>query len=366
MRIDTETAPLYSRPVFRSLLTAAFAAVFGLRVAAETPSKPGRSTVFFAHDPQAITQLEENARTTRRMVDRLVTAVTGRKEVPDAWRSLVSPKDRIGIKVSAAGGRYFATHVGVVQAIVGGLEQAGVPPAQITVWDRDGARLRAAGLVARRLGCEVRSLDGPRSYDADAKILAPVLGKLIWGDLLFEPKPSRRAAKGNREKEQLSSISHVATLLTRQITKVINVPVLADEAGCGIGGAIYNMTVPNVDNWRRLTQNEANQSGALPTVYADPHIAPKVVLHILDGLVAQYAGGPGGNLNYAFPHATVYASKDPIALDATALRLIEGWRKEAKLPAVGRRAEWLQAAEEMGLGFSRPESITLQSVVTSQ
>ena len=296
------------------------------------------------------------------MVDQLVTAAAGQSAVAAAWRTLVSPKDRVGIKVSASGGRYFATHFGIVRAIVAGLEQAGVPSAQITVWDRDGAMLRAAGFGTHRLGCDVRSIDGPRDYDPEAKVLAPVLGKLIWGDLLFEPKPSRRAGRAHTEKEQLSSISHVATLLSRKLTKIINVPVLADEAGCGLGGAIYNMTVPNVDNWRRLTQTEANQGAALPTVYADQHIAPKVVLHILDGLVAQYAGGPAGNPNYAFAHAKIYASKDPVALDATALRLIEGWRKDAKLPPIGRRAEWLQAAEEMGLGFFAPERITLKSV----
>src|SRR4029434_4526371 len=101
---------------------------------------------------------------------------------------------------------------------------------------------------------------------------------------------------------------------------------------------------------------------SIPSVYADERIAPKVVLHIMDGLLAQYAGGPRGHPNYVLEHATVYASKDPVALDATALRQLEGWRKHAKLPPIGRRADWLRVAEEDGLGIAAEERITLQPV----
>jgi uncharacterized Fe-S center protein len=82
----------------------------------------------------------------------------------------------------------------------------------------------------------------------------------------------------------------------------------------------------------------------------------------MDGLTAQYAAGPIGNPNYAFAHCTLYASTDPVALDATALRQMEAWRKEAKLPAIGAKAEWLRSAEELGLGQFAEESIVLQTV----
>jgi hypothetical protein len=85
----------------------------------------------------------------------------------------------------------------------------------------------------------------------------------------------------------------------------------------------------------------------------------------MDGLTAQYAAGPVGNPNYAFAHCTLYASRDPVALDATALRQIEAWRKEAKLPAIGRRADWLRDAEELGLGQFHEDAIHLQTVSLS-
>jgi hypothetical protein len=353
--------------VFRLFLAAALAAAFLPRPAAAEPpgSIPRGSSVYFAHDPQAISQFDENAQVTRRMVDRLVMAVTAQTSVLRAWRSLVSANDRVGIKVSTAGGRYFSSHRGVVEAVVAGLQAAGVPAAQLVVWDRDPQNLKSAGFLEKHADYTVRSIDPPRGYDRDAKIAAPVLGRLIWGDVLFQEKTAHPLGQPRNEADQLSSTSHLATVLSRDVTKVINVPLLADEAGCGVAGAIYNMTVSNMDNWRRFTQPEGVQSAALAAAYADERIAPKVVLHIMDGLIAQYAHGPAGNPNYAFGNATLYASKDPVALDVVALRLIEGWRKEAKLPPVGARAEWLQGAEELGLGNFSAERITLVPVIAS-
>ncbi len=291
------------------------------------------------------------------MLDRLVLAVTGQRDVAGAWRSLVKPADRVGIKVATAGGRYFSSHRGVVGAVVSGLRSAGVPAAQITIWDRSSATLRVAGFVEERGGVRVRGIDPPGGWDPAAKVVAPVLGKLIWGDLLFRGKApglTHTAA----ESDQLSAESHLASVLTRDVTKIINLAVLSDEAGCGVAGALYNVTVPNVDNVRRFTQPSGASS--ICDLYADARIGPKVVLHVLDGLLAQYAAGPEFNPRYVLPHATLYASKDPVALDATALRLMERWRKEANLPPLGRRAAWLEEAAAIGLGNFAEERIVVQ------
>ena len=78
--------------------------------------------------------------------------------------------------------------------------------------------------------------------------------------------------------------------------------------------------------------------------------------------MAQYAGGPKFSPNYAFAHGTIYASKDPLALDATAVALLEGWRKEARLPPLGRRVQWLTDAEQGGVGVANLERIELKPV----
>ncbi len=325
------------------------------------PALPAFSTIHYAQDERALTKFEENSAVTRRMVDRLVCAVTGQPDVASAWRSLVKPADRVGIKVAASGGRYFGSHRGIVEAIVDGLEQAGVPRSRVIVWDRDLDDLRAAGFVRQRGGYAVSNIPPITGYDRQATISAPSLGKLIWGDALFQEKQGK-LGKRLIEADQLSSTSHLAQVLSKQVTKVINVPVLSDEAGSGVAGAIYNMTVPNIDNWRRFTQTEGDGASGLLDVYADERVGGKVVLTIMDGLLAQYAGGPRFNPNYAFPNHTIYASKDPVALDAHAFRLIEGWRKQSKLPSIARRAEWLKDGEVIGLGNFAEGKIILRPV----
>lgn len=333
-----------------------------MRSGAQEPAR-ANSTVFFAQDDQAIAQFEENAERTRPMVDALVLALTGQPDLAKAWGSLVSPADRVGIKIATSGGRYFSSHHGIVAAIVAGLESAGVRRDRIIIWDRNSSDLRAAGYLPspREVGV-VQAIDPPRGYDREAPMTAPVLGKLMWGDLLFAEKQRTAFGKAKNDGDQLSSTSHLARIVSRDVTKIINVPVLSDDHGCGVAGAIYNASVPNVDNWRRFTHADGTVSTSPAEVYADERIGPKVVLHIMDALLAQYAGGPAFNPNYSFAHQTIYASKDPVALDAVALRKIEEWRKQAKLPSIARQAAWLASAAEMGLGNVRDEAIVLRQV----
>ncbi|MEI8106208.1 MAG: DUF362 domain-containing protein [Verrucomicrobiota bacterium] len=324
------------------------------------PVVPSVSTVFCAQDSFALTQLEENPAVTRRMVDQIVLAVTKQPDVRQAWRSLVSPTDLVGIKVCAAGGRYFASHLGIVEAVVAGLTDAGIPPNRIIVWDRDPDKLQAAGFLQRRGSYQVRSIPPVVGYDPKAVCIVPTIGKLIWGDVLFQDSRSR-GGKRISDAEQLSSASHIAKVLSQEVTKVINVPVLSNDAFCGVAGALYNMTIANLDNWRRFTQVEGGAE-AIPDLYANPSIGPKVVLTIMDALRPQYAGGPNFDPNYAFSWGAIYGSTDPVALDSVAVRLIEDWRKEAKLPPIGKRADWLEGATEAGLGNFAKEKIFVRPV----
>lgn len=335
--------------------------LFAAAPASPPPPPPPTSTIFVSQDVTALTLLDENPSVSRRMVDRVVRAATGQNDTGKAWRSLVAPTDHIGIKISAVGGRYFASHHGVVEGILDGLDQAGIPRNRVIIWDREAEDLQAAGYYSQKGGYQVVSIPPARGFDRSAQFSAPILGKLIWGDLLFAEKQGKL---GNRPEpaDQLSSSSYLANVLSKQVNKVINVPVLSDEAGCGVAGAIYNMTVPNLDNWRRFVQTDSDAASSLLDVYADERVGGKVVLTIMDALLAQYASGPHFNPNYAFPYHTIYASKDALALDANAFRLIETWRKQSKLPPIASRAEWLQMGEQMGLGHFAENKIILHNV----
>ena len=115
----------------------------------KVPEAPARSVVYTVHEAGAIEHYEADSARVRTMVDRLVLATTGKDSVPAAWRSLVDPKDIVGIKISATGGASGSTHHAVVATIVEGLKAAGVPVGNILVWDRDSEDLENAGYLSR-------------------------------------------------------------------------------------------------------------------------------------------------------------------------------------------------------------------------
>ena len=312
---------------------------------AEPPAPPpaaqptGRSLVAIVQDPRAMEGYDENSAVTRRMVDALVRSATGCSETRAAWRELAGTDTRVGIKVTAAGGPYFSTRRGVVAAAVAGLRDAGVR--EIIVWDKSSAALRESGFTPQRLGCEVRGIDPPRGWDREASFQAPLLGKLIWGDLFFSEKVSPRSLAQSVE-SLLSSKSHLATILSRDVPRFINIAALSDEPGCGVAGALHSAVVGNLDNWRRFTTYGENGASAIADCYADPRLGGKCVLHILDALAFTYAGGPGPNPQNSAIHNTLYASRDPIALDSLGLELLEKWRTRAGFGQIGIKAAWLR------------------------
>src|SRR5256714_11177827 len=315
---------------------------------------PTKSIVYSAHDPAAIHESRTNPSVVRGMVNRLVLAATGQPDLARAWGSLVSPDDKIGIKISATGGELFTTHRDIVNAIVDGLVAAGHPRNSIIVWDRSLGGIKEAGYRPDKEGYQLRSIAPRDGYDPKAVFSAPLSGRLIWGDLEF--RSDRGTIPLLSDQEAISDDSHFARVLSGEVTKVINVPVMSDSATCGIAGCLYNMTIPNIDNWRRFTQSRWGNT-AIAEIYHMPIIGSKVVLNIMDGLVAQYAGGPESQPNFAVHHATILASKDPVAIDAIAVRQIEEWRARARLNPIAPLAQHVQAAGQFGIGNARGRAV---------
>lgn len=311
-------------------------------------------------DPAAVVQYRVNPAVVHAMVNRLVLGVTGQTEIARAWGSLVSSTDKVGIKISAAGGELFTTHRAVIEAIVDGLAAAGVARESIVVWDRQLVGIEEAGFRRGSQGYQLLSIEPRDGYDEKATFSAPVMGKLVWGDLAYIPRHGESPL--NSDSGNTSNISHFARLLSSRLTKVINVPIMSDSTAAGLAGCLYNMTLPNVDNWRRFTQFETLGAFAMAEIYAEPLVRDKVVLNIMDGLVAAYAAGPAAHPNYAVHEGTLLASKDPVAIDTLALKRIEQLRATAQLPPIGKLAAHVQFAGQMGLGNSDPARIETRNL----
>src|SRR5216110_4099591 len=329
-------------------------------VAQAPQTAPTPSIVYAVHNPAAIKDYKTHPRVVHEMVNRLVLAVTGQSDVTKAWASLVSPSDRVGIKICAAGGELFTTHHAIVNAIVDGLAAAGHPRRSIIVWDRSLGGIKEAGYRPSSDGYQLKSIAPHEGYDAKAVLSAPLVGKLVWGD--FEYVYNTGEMPLVADAEATSNVSHFSKIIANDIDKVINVPVMSVSERNGIAGCIYNMTIPNIDNWRRFAQGSRFGAESLAEIYSNPLIAKKVVFNLMDGLIAQYAGGPQPQPNYAIHHATLYASKDPVALDAVALKYFEQWRARGSLPAISPLAAYVSYASQIGLGNSAPNRIEVKNI----
>ncbi|PYL61024.1 MAG: hypothetical protein DMF24_08470 [Verrucomicrobia bacterium] len=343
----------------RNVALVLFCAIACCSLPAQTPEpSPTPSIVYAVHDLAAIKDYKTNSRIVHEMVDRLVLAATAKSEVARAWASLVSPNDRIGIKISAAGGELFTTHHDVVNAIVDGLVAAGHPRNTIIVWDRSLGGIKDAGYRAGIDGYQLQAIMPHDGYDAKAVLTAPLTGQLIWGYLDYLGD----ARKMLSDVENTSNVSHFSKILSSDVNKIINVPVMSISETNGIAGCIYNMTIPNIDNWRRFAQGSRFGGDSLAEIYSNPLIAKKVVFNLIDGLIAEYAGGPQSQPNYALHHATLYASRDGVALDTIALKRLEEWRARASLPKIGRLASYIDFASQLGLGNSSLNRIEVRNI----
>lgn len=298
----------------------------------QAPKPQGPSVVAYTQNAAALTEYQENPLVTKAMVDALVRTLADKADTTEAWRTFAGPEDRVGIKVTSGGGPLFSSRKGVILAVIAGLRSVGVK--KIIVWDKDSSLMRSAGFTEEALGCEVVAIDPPRGWDRDNAILSPVIGKLIWGDALFA------GIARDRNADPFSPKSHLPLVLTKELTKFVNVAALSDDAGTGVGGTLHSAVIGNLDNWRRFT-GPTGGAALIPECYADARLGGKCVLHILDALAVTYAGGPAANPYHSVPHCTLYAGRDPVALDVSGLRLLEKWRAAAKLGPIGPKAAWL-------------------------
>jgi len=242
--------------------------------------------------------------------------LTGAATETEAWHTFVSSNDVVGIKISTRTAPLQATRRSVVDALVAGLESAGVAATNIWVFDRDPRKMQLAGYT----GPQDAAIIGGTGWDAAVFYENRLVGKLIWGDLLFG------------KVDELDTRSHFPKLLTQKLTKLINVPVLQDHDPCGLAGGLYNISVGLVDNYRRFEDPRLPADAALFEIAAHPAVAHKLVLNVLDALVAGYAGGPEFKPQYSWPAGALYFSSDPVAVDNAGLELLQTKRREKQVP----------------------------------
>ena len=309
-----------------------------------------RARVVIVQDPQATDAFRPRSERIQAMVNRAITNLTDKPSVAEAWRSLVSTNDVVGLKVFSLPGPNSGTRPAVAAAVVEGLLAAGLPPTNIIIWDKQSHDLRAAGFYNLAIRYGVRVAGAVQAgYDEQAFYDTPLLGVPVWGDLEF-----------GRTGEGIGRKSYVSTLVSRQMTKIINLTPLLNHNEVGVSGNLYGLAAGSVDNMARFEADASRLSKAVAEIYALPYLSDHVVLNIVDALICQYEGGDRGLLHYSATLNQVRFSRDPVALDLLSLQELERQRSGAKSPPLKEHRELYGFAALLELGVDDSKRIDVE------
>lgn len=283
---------------------------------------PDHGRVIVVHDPAATDAFQPRPERVHEMVRRGIEKLTGKTNVAEAWGTLVSTQDIVGIKVYSAPGAGSGTRHAVVEGVIQGLITAKVPTKNIIIWDRQRSDLRLAGYydLAARLEVQVEGaanvgFDEEAFYNPDA----PIVGQLIYGDLEF-----------GRKGQGVGRKSFLSKLVSKRLTKIINVTPLLNHNTAGVCGNLFSLATGSIDNVRRFELSTRRLADAVPEIYALPQLSDRVALNITDALICQYHGEQHSLLHYSVVLNELRISKDPVALDLLSLRELDRQRQAAK------------------------------------
>jgi hypothetical protein len=320
---------------------------------------PGR--VVEVHHPGALKTGKRNGYTERdrgavkAMVARGMRELVGSDDPVEAWRHFFSPGDRVGIKVVPVGRPDSISSYEVVLEVIDGLRSAGVRPGDVLVFERYRNELLACGYDeilpdGVHWECCSARYDDPQT-EIDGQLPGQPREDHVAG---YDPTVYRELAfclPGSDPKDDRRFRSHLTTILTRKVDKLITIPVLKDHRSAGVTLALKDLShglVNNVSRSHIIYRNRPapelagtlNQCGTfIPAMASLAPTRAKAVLHILDGLVGTWEGGPKtDNKTFAtWPYRSLLFATDPVALDRVGWEIIdrkrvaEGWPKVAEM-----------------------------------
>jgi uncharacterized protein (DUF362 family) len=262
---------------------------------------------------------------TSELINHAMVRLTGTTDSKSAWKKIAKSGDRFGIKPNCLGGRMLCSSPVMADAIVSGLQSAGVRNSDIIIWERTNRELERSGY---KLNYARNS--GLRCFGTDSR--------------------------GVGYSDSFHQFGKVASLISKifeqQIDKNINFPILKDHSVAGISGGLKNL-YGLVHNPNKYHPDNCDPYAA--EVSALPIVREKNILTILDMTKLQYNGGPGYVSRYLVKPGTVVMSFDPIAVDAYGYKIIEDYRRKNGLPSLKkakREPLWLETGKRLGLGES--------------
>jgi hypothetical protein len=283
------------------------------------------------------------------MVDQGMIALTGAASLASAWQILL-PNYQAGQKIAIKANfnnSYTCTDTDTqidaliqpVNAIVRGLKLIGVQEADIWVFD-------AARMIPDRfaVGCVYPGVTFFGSGSCDSRSLATFNSTAPGSTIQFNPPPGAPNPGTIKVTDVLVNANYL-----------INMPIMKNHVLAGVTlGFKHHFGSTNNPSGMHANVNLAGAGyrsdyNALIDLYQNPHIGPKTILTLGDGLFASKTlqnGSPslwnsfGGHL----PNSLFFAT-DPVAVDCVMADFLA-----AELSLTPKHDDYLRLASQAGMG----------------
>jgi hypothetical protein len=238
----------------------------------------------------------------------------------------------------------------VVIEVVNGLKSAGVRPQDIILFERYAREFREAAytwLMDQPLLAGVRWYAASAQYTDDQLAIDGLDGGAERDPHVVGYDPDVFVSMGfcqpsHSPRDDRRFRSHLSVIATRMVNKLITIPCLKDHRSAGVTLALKNLShglnnnvarshiapsLPRLDG-AATTPNQCNTF--IPTAVAQEPIRRKATLHVLDGLVGVYEGGPGPwNATWSpWRRQSLFFATDPVAMDMVGWEIIDAKRAE--------------------------------------
>ncbi len=283
--------------------------------AAPVPGMPGpylgRVVAVNAEKCVDIATGRANDQVVREMMARGMRALTSASSTVDAWRRFFTPSDVVGIKVNCGGYPYVVSAYEIVAETVRQLMAVGVPASQIYVYERFQNQLDEVNYAPHLpQGVQVvaaeranRNTDN-RGYDPAVYLDATMFG-------------------------EDDTRSNMMRLVSRRLTKIINIPNMKDHGASGVTGCLKNIAYGSFSNVARTHERGRSYTySVIGTLASVEPLRSRTVLQIMDGLRGVWHGGPfARTTRYVFYPRQIMFATDPVAIDRLLLDIIDDKRR---------------------------------------
>ena len=358
-----------------------------------------------------------NPEAVRRAFTEGLKELTGESSLQDAWRSMVTPDDVVGIKINCLGAPKVSSSPESIHEVIAGLKNAGVQENNIIIWDardrgfqRTGLKINKGTEGVRVMGCSPEweaAVPWVEGYDKDVYFSwdvgtlkkfrelveqnftedgthREIFNSCAWLWMLIQmgnPKAQKYSQEIRRlymdysDREGIKKIaeevaqefndvtipdeekSFFSEIVTKKITKLINIPVLKHNEDSGVTWATKNIALGVTTNKVRFHIDYC--ATAIPEILSSPCIKDKMILHVGEAARISTVSVVGAQMAY---DNRIFFSKDPVAMDRIGLDILEEKRGEAGLESIRDISTHIATSAEKGLGTDDPERIDLREL----